>query len=82
VEDAHLTERGRRQAQAAAERLAGAPIDALYVSPLHRAQETAEPLGKATGVTPVTIDGLAEIGIALRGLSQTEVDPLRAAGLR
>lgn len=74
VEDAHLTERGRRQAQAAADRLAGSSIDAIYVSPLHRAQETAEPIAKATGVTPVTVDGLAEIGIALRGLSQVEVD--------
>lgn len=74
VEDASLTARGRRQAQAAAQRLAESAIDAIYVSPLRRAQETAEPLAKATGVTPVTIDGLAEIGIALRGLSQVEVD--------
>jgi probable phosphoglycerate mutase len=74
VEDAHLTERGRRQADAAAQRLAGSAIDAIYASPLHRAQETAEPLAKATGLTPVTIEGLAEIGIALRGLSQVEVD--------
>lgn len=74
VEDAHLTARGRHQAQAAASRLAESETHAIYVSPLHRAQETAEPLAKATGVTPVTIDGLAEIGIALRGLSQVEVD--------
>jgi probable phosphoglycerate mutase len=74
VDDAHLTERGRRQAQAAAKRLAESPIDAIYVSPLRRAQESAEPLAKATGLTPITIEGLAEIGIAVSGLSQTEVD--------
>ncbi|MCL4683535.1 phosphoglycerate mutase family protein [Myxococcota bacterium] len=74
VENARLTERGRRQAEAAAQRLAGSAIDAIYVSPLRRAQETAEPLAKIAGLTPVTIDGLAEIGLALRGLSQVEVD--------
>jgi len=74
VEDAALTARGRLQAEAAAARLAGAGIDALYVSPLRRARETGEPLAKATGLVPEVVDGLAEIGIALLGLSQTEVD--------
>jgi len=38
------------------------------------ASETAEPLAKVTGLEPEVVDGLAEIGIALAGLSQTEVD--------
>ncbi|HSJ96496.1 MAG TPA: histidine phosphatase family protein [Myxococcota bacterium] len=74
VTDAALTARGRLQAEAAAARLAGTGIDALYVSPLRRARETAEPLAKATGLEPQVVDGLAEIGIALTGLSQHEVD--------
>jgi probable phosphoglycerate mutase len=74
VTDAALTERGRLQAEAVAARLAGAGIDALYVSPLRRARETAEPLAKTTGLEPRVLDGLAEIGIALEGLTQAEVD--------
>lgn len=38
----HLSERGRRQAEAAAERLAQADLGALWASPLERAQETAQ----------------------------------------
>ncbi len=74
VEDAALTERGRLQAEAAAQALAARDFDAIYVSPLRRAQETAAPLAAATGLTPVTVDGLAEISVALRGLTQTEVE--------
>lgn len=74
VTDAPLTARGRAQAEAAAARLAGERIDALYASPLARARETAEPLARAAGVETVVVDGLAEIGIELAGLSQTEVD--------
>jgi probable phosphoglycerate mutase len=62
------------QAEAAAARLAHVGIDALYVSPLRRARGTAEPHAKVTGLEPEVVDGLAEIGIALAGLSQTEVD--------
>jgi probable phosphoglycerate mutase len=43
----HLNENGRKQAQAVAERLAGAPIKAIYSSPLERAIETVEPLARA-----------------------------------
>jgi probable phosphoglycerate mutase len=74
VLDAALTALGRRQAEAAAAALAPMQLDALYVSPLRRAQETAEPVAKATGLAPVTVDGLAEIGIPLEGISQAEVD--------
>jgi len=74
VLDAALTARGRLQAEVAAAALAERGIDALYVSPLRRAQETAEPLAKLTGLTPTTIEGLAEISIPLVGISQAEVD--------
>jgi len=42
-----LSERGRRQAEAVARRLAGLPIDAIYASPLRRASQTAGFLGAA-----------------------------------
>lgn len=38
--DLDLTEKGRKQAQALGEKLAEIPIDAIFVSPLKRAQET------------------------------------------
>ncbi|HEV2189312.1 MAG TPA: histidine phosphatase family protein, partial [Stellaceae bacterium] len=41
-----LSERGRSEADAAAERLAGAGIHAIYASPLERAQETAAIVGQ------------------------------------
>ena len=50
VKDAALTKRGRLQAEAAAAALAARGLDALYVSPLRRAQETAEPLAQAAGL--------------------------------
>ena len=59
----HLTERGRRQAELAAERLAGGflfPTEIL-VSPTTRAQETAAPLAAATGMEATTIGDLEEI---------------------
>ena len=57
-----------------AARIAAAGVDAIYVSPYRRAQETAEPLARATGIAPVTLPGLAEIGVNVDGLSQEDVD--------
>jgi probable phosphoglycerate mutase len=74
VNDPQLTPLGTRQARATARRLAEYPIDAIYVSPYRRARETAVPLAEATGLDPVVIDGLAEVGVAVDGLNQEEVD--------
>ncbi len=75
VDDAGLTERGRAQASAAAQALSAGRVDAIYASPLQRAQETAAPLSKLTGIPVVTVPGLAEIGIgSATGLSQRDVD--------
>lgn len=74
VNDPGLTEYGHEQARVAAKALASERIDALYVSPLRRAQQTAEPLSAASGVTPVTIDDLAEISIDFEGQGQEQVD--------
>jgi len=46
----HLSERGREQAEALAERLADVRLAAIYASPLERCRETAAPLAAATGL--------------------------------
>src|SRR5262245_57912727 len=61
VGDPPLTERGRRQAELVAERLADEMFDHVLVSPVRRAQETSEPILAALGVEPVVFDWLAEI---------------------
>jgi 2,3-bisphosphoglycerate-dependent phosphoglycerate mutase len=74
VPDPGLTPYGHAQARAAAERIAEAGVDGIYVSPYRRARETAEPLARATGIAPVVLPGLAEIGVNVDGLSQDAVD--------
>lgn len=43
----HLNERGQNQAQALSDALLGTPIKAMYVSPLERAMETAQPISES-----------------------------------
>src|SRR5512145_2729330 len=75
----HLNEKGRGQAQALADKLAGAPIKAIYSSPLERAMETAEPLAKALGLEIVQRPGLMETDIGewqgqkVKGLSRLKI---------
>lgn len=56
----HLSDRGREMAETVAEAIKGRDITHLRVSPLERAQETAEPLAKALGVGIVTDDRVIE----------------------
>ena len=58
--DPHLTDLGNRQAEAMAEWLAVERFDALYVSPMLRARQTATPLEKLTGLEAGVIDGVKE----------------------
>lgn len=53
--DPPLTERGRRQAEATAEKLAPIGFDAIYSSDLARARQTAEALAAKTGL-PIQLD--------------------------
>ncbi len=69
-----LTEYGHAQALASAGAIAADGVDAIYVSPYPRAQETARPLAEASGVEPVTVQDLREIGVRFDGLNQEEVD--------
>lgn len=55
----HLTDRGRRQAEWIARRLAENRLDRVFASPLERARETAGPLARAWSL-PVEV--LPEIG--------------------
>jgi broad specificity phosphatase PhoE len=82
VNNPSLTPLGVTQARATAARLAEAGIEAIYVSPYRRSQETAAALAEATGLTPITIDGLAEVGVLVDGLTQEEVDAYFVAGSR
>lgn len=56
----HLSDRGRRQAQAAADWLAGHDIVYVVASPLERAQETAKPIADSHGLSIDVDDDLIE----------------------
>jgi len=55
-----LNERGREQAEALAQALAGVPVKALYSSPLERAMQTAEPIARACKLKIQVEPGLLE----------------------
>lgn len=82
-----LSDEGRVMAEKLAGRLRGAGCAALYVSPIRRARETAQPIAAALGIEPVIEPTLAEChfgewdGRSFREVG--EVDPERfAAWLR
>lgn len=56
-----LNAEGREQARLLGERFRFLPLDALYVSPLNRAVETANEVARTTGITPVTDEHFIEI---------------------
>lgn len=59
--DSDLSERGRRQVQRLAQRLATFGMTALYSSPLGRAMSTAQAIADATGLTVVQNEDLREM---------------------
>lgn len=58
-----LSEDGRAQAKAAAERLAPLPISAVYASPLDRAQQTAEPIADVHGCEIRPLPGVIDYDV-------------------
>jgi probable phosphomutase (TIGR03848 family) len=56
-----LDDKGREQAQAIVERLAGLPIRAIVRSPLLRCRRTVEPLAAALGLEPVVDERISEV---------------------
>ena len=73
--DTPLNERGRTQARALAEELAGVDVAAVYASDLARARETAEIIAARVG-RPVTVDPrLREVHIGgWSGLTMAEIE--------
>jgi probable phosphoglycerate mutase len=59
--DPPLAEGGTVQAAQLAKRLARGRIDALYVTPLTRTKETAQPLADLTGLEPIVEQDLREV---------------------
>jgi len=59
--DPPLAPDGREQALRVAERLHGEPLRALFVTPLQRTRQTAEPLSGSTGLEPQVIEDLREV---------------------
>jgi 2,3-bisphosphoglycerate-dependent phosphoglycerate mutase len=59
--DPELTELGRDQALAVAERLGSAKTEAIFVTPLRRTQQTAGPLAERLGIKPVVLPELREV---------------------
>jgi broad specificity phosphatase PhoE len=67
----HLSERGKRQARAAAEHLAGADLATVWASPMERAQETAVEIAEPHGLEVVTDERLIESGNTFEGVGRT-----------
>jgi probable phosphoglycerate mutase len=69
-----LTEKGERQAEAAARVLEKQGLAAIYVSPKLRARQTAEPIARACKLEPTVEDGLREIAYgAWEGRKESEI---------
>ena len=74
----NLSERGLRQAEAAAEHLADRDIGAIWASPLERAQETAQAISRHHSIEINTDDRLIESGTTLEGVGKTLVAFMRS----
>ncbi len=74
VDDPGLTELGNNQARCTAEVLANEKFDAVYVSPLQRVVETAEPITRALGSEANFLPWLRELGLpSLEGKTSEQV---------
>jgi broad specificity phosphatase PhoE len=67
----HLSERGQRQAAAAARHLETADLATIWASPLERAQETAAAIAEPHAIEIVTDDRLIESGNTFEGVGKT-----------
>jgi probable phosphomutase (TIGR03848 family) len=56
-----LTDEGRAQAEAVAEKLAGVPFKAVYSSPIDRTLETARIIARGQGLKVETREGFSEV---------------------
>lgn len=60
-DDLPLSQIGREQAEALAERLSKVSFDAIYSSPLRRCLETAGPIAERLHLAPIVVEDLKEI---------------------
>ena len=67
----HLSERGQRQARAAAQHLSDREIEAVVASPMERAQETAEAIAEVHGLDVGTDDRFIESHSTIEGLGRS-----------
>jgi broad specificity phosphatase PhoE len=74
----NLSERGKREAAAAAERLRDAPVALVWSSPLERAQETAHIVAAPHGLEVRTDERLIESDTTFEGLTRSAVGLLRS----
>lgn len=65
----HLTELGRLMAESVSDSLEGHDIRAIIASPLERAQETAAPTSRMSGMPIITDSGLIEAGNKFEGIN-------------
>ncbi|MGE0127371.1 MAG: histidine phosphatase family protein [Blastocatellales bacterium] len=75
----YLNDKGRWEAARLAERLADAPIKAIYSSPLERACETAQPISRKFGLDVQVVEDVGEVKFGEwtgRELSELNNDPL------
>jgi len=72
----HLSELGRKQAKAAADRLVERDLKVVWASPLERAQETAAIIAEPHDIDLVTDDRLIESGTTLEGAGRNLRDLL------
>jgi probable phosphoglycerate mutase len=81
--DRPLTERGRAQAAALAERLEKFPLDAVYSSDLVRAGSTAQAVAEAQGLDVVQLPALREVDVGeWQGLTRDEAEDRFPDGFR
>jgi probable phosphomutase (TIGR03848 family) len=61
IPDIHLNDKGRRQADEVAERLAHLPVMAVYSSPITRCQQTAAPIARAHQLQVCELPAMMEV---------------------
>ncbi|HSH94997.1 MAG TPA: histidine phosphatase family protein [Roseimicrobium sp.] len=59
--DMNLSPKGQEQAEALGRHFETHRFDAIYVSPMKRAQQTLAPIAKRQPAKPITLDGLREV---------------------
>ena len=81
--DRPLTERGRAQAAALAERLIEISLDAVYSSDLRRAADTAAAVAEAQGLEVVELRDLREVSVgSWQGLTRDDAEARFPDGFR